>query len=208
MSPPASSPRDSTSVNQTATWPATAASLSPMVKPVVKAVEVTVVEVSHGGLNRPSASAIRHAGTPGASYNAQARANSTVLSRAALPSPAAYSQQAALQLASDPPVCPAPAIAYRVPTSTPAVASYPTSGWAPAAQALTTWSSAIFLGPPRAAPPRATSDTSCKRLEDLGMTAGRWRPASASAPPAKNKKPRDSCPYVGARAPCPSSPNP
>ena len=174
-----------------------------MVNPVVKA-----VEVSRGGLNRPSASAIRHAGTAGASYNAQARANSTVLSRAAIPSPAAYSQQAALQLASDPKVCPAPAIAYRVPTSTPAVAYCPTSGWAPAAQALTTWSSAIFLGPPRAAPPRATSDTSCKRLEDLGMTAGRWRPASAAAPPAKNKKPRDSCPYVGARAPCPSSPNP
>ena len=177
-----------------------------MVKPVVKVVEVTVVEdeVSRGGLNRPSASAIRPAGTRGASYNAQARANSTVLSRAAIPSPAAYSQQAALQLASDPPVCPAPVIAYRVPTSTPAVAYYPTSGWAPAAPALTMWSSAIFLGPPRAAPPRATSDTSCNE-----MTAGRWRPASAAAPPAKKskkpvKKPR-TCPYVGARAPCPSA---
>ena len=100
----------------------------------------------------------------------------------AMVSPAAYFQQAALQLAgvSQAPAIPyspytvpaAPAIVYAVPAA-PAVAYA-----VPAAPAIAMWSSTIFFGPPRAINPK--------------------RPAPAdptAAPPAKSIK-RYSSPYL------------
>eukprot|EP00964_Phaeocystis_antarctica_P099567 scaffold65413_cov54-Phaeocystis_antarctica.AAC.1 len=82
-------------------------------------------EVRIDGLHRRSNSAIWHAKKPGVSTSTVALAAPAAPSAvypSAMVAPAAYSQQAALQL---PGVSPAPAIAYGVPTSAPAITYYP-----------------------------------------------------------------------------------
>ena len=130
-------------------------------------------------LHRRSASAIWHEQKPGVSTSAVALAGPAASSAALYPSamvaPAAYSQQAALQLAG---VSPAPAIAYGVPTAAPAIAYYPYYYFVPAAPAIAyavpaapaiaMGSSTTFFGPPRA--------TSSKRPAPA---------APIAAPPAK-----------------------
>ena len=140
-----------------------------------------VAKVPGKSLHRRSNSAIWHAKKPGVSTSTVALAAPAAPSAvypSAMVAPAAYSQQAALQL---PGVSPAPAIAYGVPTSAPAITYYPcvvpTSAPAiayavPAAPAIAMWSSTIFFGQPRA--------TSSKRPAPAAPTA---------APPAKSTRP-------------------
>ena len=132
------------------------------------------------GRGRRSASAIWHEKKPGVSTSAVALAGPATPSAALYPSamvaPAAYSQQA-LQLAG---VSPAPAIAYGVPTSAPAITYYPyvvpaapaIAYAVPASPAIAMWSSTTFFGPPRA--------TSSKRPAPA---------APITAPPAKSMRP-------------------
>ena len=140
----------------------------------------TVAKVPGKSLHRRSNSAIWHAKKPGVSTISVALAFPAAPSAvypSAMVAPAAYSQQAALQLVG---VSPAPAIAYGVPTSAPAITYYPyvvpaapaIAYAVPASPAIAMWSSTTFFGPPRA--------TSSKRPAPA---------APITAPPAKSMRP-------------------
>ena len=140
----------------------------------------TVAKVPGKSLHRRSNSAIWHAKKPGVSTISVALAFPAAPSAvypSAMVAPAAYSQQAALQLVG---VSPARAIAYGVPTSAPAITYYPyvvpaapaIAYAVPASPAIAMWSSTTFFGPPRA--------TSSKRPAPA---------APITAPPAKSMRP-------------------
>ena len=139
-----------------------------------------VAKVPGKSLHRRSNSAIWHAKKPGVSTSTVALAAPAAPSAvypSAMVAPAAYSQQAALQLVG---VSPARAIAYGVPTSAPAITYYPyvvpaapaIAYAVPASPAIAMWSSTTFFGPPRA--------TSSKRPAPA---------APITAPPAKSMRP-------------------
>eukprot|EP00964_Phaeocystis_antarctica_P040679 scaffold23265_cov59-Phaeocystis_antarctica.AAC.3 len=139
-----------------------------------------VAKVPGKSLHRRSNSAIWHAKKPGVStikVALAAPAAPSAVYPSAMVAPAAYSQQAALQLVG---VSPARAIAYGVPTSAPAITycpyvvpAAPAIAYAvQAAPAIAMWSSTTFFGPPRA--------TSSKRPAPA---------APITVPPAKSMRP-------------------
>ena len=130
-------------------------------------------------LHRRSASAIWHEKKPGVSTNAVALAGPATPSAALYPSamvaPAAYSQQA-LQLAG---VSPAPAIAYGVPTSAPAIAYYPNGVYYPLVVPV---APAVAYNAPAAPAIAMSSSTTCFR-PPRATSSKRPAPAAPTAPP-------------------------